>query len=141
MGGVQNSLQSTLDLMTYVMGIIISNPQVTFLRIWFWLNVEYHWMGACMFNLCFTGICINSKRKLYTSFQSVCDEREREREREREIFISIVVNPLAITQFSDSLVLNFSKNLYHPYYQCLQLCISMQIVSFCKNLCSTNPRT
>ncbi|GMY25622.1 solute carrier family 40 member 2 [Fagus crenata] len=26
-GGVQNSLQSTLDLMTYVMGIIISNPQ------------------------------------------------------------------------------------------------------------------
>ncbi|XVE76638.1 hypothetical protein DITRI_Ditri12bG0189500 [Diplodiscus trichospermus] len=27
-GGVQNSLQSTLDLMGYVMGIIISNPQV-----------------------------------------------------------------------------------------------------------------
>ncbi|KAG9155898.1 hypothetical protein Leryth_004142 [Lithospermum erythrorhizon] len=26
-GGVQNSLQSALDLMTYVMGIIISNPQ------------------------------------------------------------------------------------------------------------------
>ncbi|KAL6987917.1 hypothetical protein U1Q18_013663 [Sarracenia purpurea var. burkii] len=26
-GGVQNSLQSTLDLMTYVMGVIISNPQ------------------------------------------------------------------------------------------------------------------
>lgn len=27
-GGVQNSLQSTLDLMTYIMGIVISNPQV-----------------------------------------------------------------------------------------------------------------
>lgn len=27
-GGVQNSLQSVLDLMTYIMGIIISNPQV-----------------------------------------------------------------------------------------------------------------
>ncbi|KAL6964148.1 hypothetical protein U1Q18_035207 [Sarracenia purpurea var. burkii] len=27
-GGVQNSLQSVLDLMTYVMGVIISNPQV-----------------------------------------------------------------------------------------------------------------
>ncbi|OMO84944.1 Ferroporti-1 [Corchorus capsularis] len=27
-GGVQNSLQSTMDLMAYVMGIIISNPQV-----------------------------------------------------------------------------------------------------------------
>lgn len=26
-GGVQNSLQSVLDLMTYVMGVIISNPQ------------------------------------------------------------------------------------------------------------------
>lgn len=28
-GGAQNSLQSTLDLLGYVMGIIISNPQVT----------------------------------------------------------------------------------------------------------------
>lgn len=27
-GGVQNSLQSVLDLMTYIMGIIVSNPQV-----------------------------------------------------------------------------------------------------------------
>ena len=27
-GGVQNSLQSALDLMAYVMGIIISNPKV-----------------------------------------------------------------------------------------------------------------
>ncbi|EPS74402.1 hypothetical protein M569_00355, partial [Genlisea aurea] len=26
-GGVQNSIQSFLDLMTYVMGLIISNPQ------------------------------------------------------------------------------------------------------------------
>ncbi|KAL3617433.1 hypothetical protein CASFOL_037754 [Castilleja foliolosa] len=32
-GGVQNSLQSLLDLMTYIMGIIISNPQVGFLEI------------------------------------------------------------------------------------------------------------
>lgn len=27
-GGVQNSLQSIMDLMGYVMGIIVSNPQV-----------------------------------------------------------------------------------------------------------------
>ena len=27
-GGVQNSLQSTMDMMGYVMGIVISNPQV-----------------------------------------------------------------------------------------------------------------
>jgi hypothetical protein len=32
-GGVQNSLQSILDLMTYVMGMIISNPQVILFRI------------------------------------------------------------------------------------------------------------
>ncbi|KAK3032881.1 hypothetical protein RJ639_037058 [Escallonia herrerae] len=30
-GGVQNSFQSVLDLMTYVMGLIISNPQVDFI--------------------------------------------------------------------------------------------------------------
>lgn len=32
-GGAQNSLQSVLDLMTYVMGVIISNPQVIILLI------------------------------------------------------------------------------------------------------------
>lgn len=30
MGGVQSSLQSSMDLMAYVMGIVISNPQVKF---------------------------------------------------------------------------------------------------------------
>ncbi|KAI3820344.1 hypothetical protein L1987_07890 [Smallanthus sonchifolius] len=29
-GGVQNSIQSFWDLMTYIMGLIISNPQVIF---------------------------------------------------------------------------------------------------------------
>ena len=28
-GGVQNSLQSALDLMAYLLGIIVSNPNVT----------------------------------------------------------------------------------------------------------------
>jgi iron-regulated transporter 1 len=28
-GGVQNSLQSVFDLLTYVMGIIISDPRVS----------------------------------------------------------------------------------------------------------------
>ncbi|KAF9599246.1 hypothetical protein IFM89_036544 [Coptis chinensis] len=32
-GGVQNSLQSMFDLLTYVMGIIISNPQVVELKV------------------------------------------------------------------------------------------------------------
>jgi iron-regulated transporter 1 len=27
-GGVQNSLQSTMDMLGYIMGMIISNPQV-----------------------------------------------------------------------------------------------------------------
>lgn len=31
-GGVQNSLQSSMDLMGYVMGIIISNPQVIYIQ-------------------------------------------------------------------------------------------------------------
>jgi hypothetical protein len=30
-GGVQNSLQSCMDLLSYVMGIIVSNPQVSFI--------------------------------------------------------------------------------------------------------------
>jgi len=28
-GGVQNSIQSTMDLLAYVMGVVVPNPKVT----------------------------------------------------------------------------------------------------------------
>jgi iron-regulated transporter 1 len=36
-GGVQNSLQSIFDLLTYIMGIIISDPRVRLTRIYFFV--------------------------------------------------------------------------------------------------------
>lgn len=34
-GGVQNSLQSMFDLLTYIMGMVISDPKVCFSKIWY----------------------------------------------------------------------------------------------------------
>ncbi|XP_011032591.1 PREDICTED: solute carrier family 40 member 2-like isoform X2 [Populus euphratica] len=46
-GGVQNSLQSTMDMLSYIMGMIISNPQVSML--YSFTHTVYHLHGRSGF--------------------------------------------------------------------------------------------
>lgn len=102
MGGVQNSLQSILDLMTYVMGIIISNPQVTLFSFWFWLSgISLDWCMYVQFMLC-SVICISSVRALKTSLQSVCVVRESEIERDYHYYFGESFGYPEIFRFSGS---------------------------------------
>lgn len=46
-GGVQNSLQSVFDLLTYIMGIIISDPRVSATAMSYILFATHTLLGIC----------------------------------------------------------------------------------------------
>lgn len=64
--------------------------------------MEYHWIDACMFSLCFAGICISSVRALEASFQSVCVVREANIERDYHYYYGESFGYHEIFRFSGS---------------------------------------